>query len=296
VHGETGTGKELVARAIHRHSGRPGRFCAINCAALPTGLIESELFGFKRGAFTGATADRPGMVRAADGGTLLLDEIGDMPAETQAKLLRVLETREVVPVGAVVPEKVDVRVVSATHFDVRKLVDDGKFRGDLFARINACIVEIVPLRDRREDIFLLARHFAASAGRAEANMSAAFVEALLAYGWPFNVRELEAAMRHAVAMAGEGTLEPEHLPRAVMKSSRPSGDAEPPVASRDDRVGSTGTIPPPRPTKSPGPEALRAMLERHHGNVAAVARELGKDRAQVHRWLRYAGIDLGDFR
>jgi transcriptional regulator of acetoin/glycerol metabolism len=295
VHGETGTGKELVARAIHVSSRRSGKLCAINCAAMPSGLIESELFGVKRGAFTGATTDRLGVIRSAHGGTLMLDEVGDMPAETQAKLLRVLETREVVPLGAVVPQVVDVRVVSATHFDLRRLVEEDKFRGDLFARINGCIIELLPLRARKEDIFQLVRHFAACAGRAGAPMSFPFMEALLIYDWPFNVRELEAAIRHAVAMAGGEELDLDHLPEAVVKSFRstygPGG-----AAVLDRGPASMGSLPPPRSSKSPDADELRAMLVRHRGNVAAVARELGKDRAQVHRWVRYARINLADFR
>jgi transcriptional regulator of acetoin/glycerol metabolism len=292
--GETGTGKELVARAIHAASARQGRLSAVNCAALPSGLIESELFGVRRGAFTGATHDRPGLIRAAHGGTLMLDEIGDMALDTQAKLLRVLETREVVPVGASVPEKVDIRVVSATHRDLGRLVEEGSFRGDLFARINACIIELLPLRARKEDIFLLTRHFAARAGRPDAPMTFAFVEALLQHDWPFNVRELEGTVRHAVAMAGESELDVDHLPAAVVAPWRALG-AQAGDGTRPTRA-VTLPPPPPRPSTSPDPDTLRALLVRHRGNVAGVARELGKDRAQIHRWLRYAGINLADFR
>jgi DNA-binding NtrC family response regulator len=287
VLGETGCGKELVARAVHRASGRTGRLCAINCTAIPSGLIESELFGAKRGAFTGATNDRAGVVRAAHGGTLLLDEIGDMPLDTQAKLLRVLETREVVPVGATHGEKVDLRVVCATHRDLRRLTAAGAFRGDLFARINGCAVELPPLRDRKEDIVPLTRHFAAAAGRPDAPLTFRFVESLLTYDWPFNVRELEAAVRHAVVMADGEALDGRHLPSDVSASAT-SVDAALPEAPE--------SKPAPRPSTSPPTEELVALLTRHRGNVAAVARELGKDRAQVFRWLRYAKIDPAQFR
>jgi transcriptional regulator of acetoin/glycerol metabolism len=296
VHGETGTGKELAARAFHRLSGRTGRMCAINCAAIPSGLIESELFGYKRGAFTGATHDRQGLLRAANGGTLLLDEIGDMPLETQAKLLRVLETREVVPLGSAQAEPVDVRVVSATHRDLRQLVDAGTFRGDLFARISGSLVELPPVRDRKEDVFQLARHFASAAGRAGEPTSFRFVDALLAYGWPFNVRELEAAIRHAAAMAGDSELDVAHLPRSVTGTQPARRDNAAGPDSTDARSADGPRSSPHAGAGGPSPEALRSLLARHRGNVAAVARELGKDRAQIHRWLRYAAINPGEYR
>jgi transcriptional regulator with PAS, ATPase and Fis domain len=163
--GETGTGKDVAARAIHRISGRRGSIQAINCAAIPHNLLESELFGYRRGAFSGADRDKPGIVKLADGGTLFLDEIGDMPHEAQVKLLRVLQAREVFPLGATSPEYVDIRVVCATHRNLRQLVDEGKFRGDLYARINEHVVRLPPLRERKEDLFQLARVFAGRYGR-----------------------------------------------------------------------------------------------------------------------------------
>jgi transcriptional regulator of acetoin/glycerol metabolism len=157
--GASGTGKEVVASELHRMSGRPGRFAAVNCAAIPANLLESELFGYKRGAFSGADRDKPGLILAADGGTLLLDEIGDMPLEAQAKLLRVLQVREVLPVGATSAEAVDVRVVCATHRDLGRLQRDGKFREDLFARLNEYNVFLPPLYERKEDVYSLMTSF-----------------------------------------------------------------------------------------------------------------------------------------
>ena len=167
LRGESGTGKELFARHLHGESGRKGAFVPVNCAAIPAGLIESELFGVRRGAFTGADRDRPGLVRAAEGGTLFLDEIGDMPLEAQAKLLRVPQTREVASVGATTPELVDVRVVCATHKDLLSGTKNGSFRGDLYARLAQYEVDIPPLRRRKEDVYQLCRSFLARAGRSE---------------------------------------------------------------------------------------------------------------------------------
>src|SRR6188768_1136763 len=190
--GASGTGKEVVATELHRLSGRSGRFAAVNCAAIPGNLLESELFGYKRGAFSGADRDKPGLIKAADGGTLLLDEIGDMPLEAQAKLLRVLQAREVLPLGATTPEPVDVRVVAATHRDLEKLQREGKFREDLFARLNEYAVELPALHERKEDVYLLTRTFLQRHGGDEKVPSFAFMTGLLNYDFPYNVRELEA--------------------------------------------------------------------------------------------------------
>lgn len=290
VLGETGAGKELVARSLHSASGRRGRFVALNCAALPANLVESELFGFRRGAFTGADRDHVGLVRAAEGGTLLLDEIGDMPLEAQAKLLRMLEAHEVVPLGASVPEKVDARVVCATHRDLQELVDDKRFRADLFARIQGCTLRLPPLRERKEDLFLLVRHFLRLAGHPERGVSFAFMTNICQHAWPYNVRELEAAVRRAVAVAEPGELDARHLPDTVRRSMEGYGRA--PSPSKPSSVA-------PREAESsrmPSAEELRAALSEHQGNVAAVARHFGKDRTQVHRWLRMHAISPDSFR
>jgi len=295
VLGETGTGKELVARALHEASGRPGRLSTVNCAAIPATLLESELFGYKRGAFTGADRDRIGIVKSADGGTLFLDEIGDMPLEAQAKLLRMLETRQVTPLGSYVAEPVDVRIVCATHRPLMRFVREDRFRADLFARINGHTIELPPLRERKEDLVLLTRLFLAQAGASSMRVTPAFMIGLVSYDWPFNVRELEAAIKRAVALA-QGPLDEEHLPTAAvaaMKELR-SGGADA-TGSSSSTIGASSKTNAARGV-APSEQVLRALLERHAGNVAALARELGKDRVQIHRWLKRYELSPGDFR
>jgi DNA-binding NtrC family response regulator len=204
--GETGTGKELAARAIHHNSPRrTNRFVAINCSAIPESLLEAELFGHVRGAFTGADRDKPGLFEVANGGTLFLDEIGEMPMALQAKLLRVLQDREFERVGDSHTIKIDVRVIAATHSDLKKMVADGQFREDLFYRLNVIPVQLPPLRERRDDIPLLAQHFlqklAAETGRS-VTISQEALRRLMAFHWPGNVRQLENVLERAVAFSG----------------------------------------------------------------------------------------------
>ncbi len=211
IEGETGTGKELVARGIHRASARAdGPFLAINCAAMPETLLESELFGHRRGAFTGAVRDYPGFFRSATGGTVFLDEVGDMPAAMQAKLLRVLEQGEVVPLGESVPSKVDVRVLSATHRQLRYEVQLGKFRDDLYYRIAVFPIRLPPLRERREDIPLLVQRFVERAAERQHKRVSGFDQPALAvfaaYSWPGNIRELQNEVERAVALARDESL------------------------------------------------------------------------------------------
>jgi len=286
--GASGTGKEVVASELHRLSGRGGRFAAVNCAAIPGNLLESELFGFKRGAFSGADRDKPGLIRAADGGTLLLDEIGDMPLEAQAKLLRVLQAREVLPLGATVPEPVDVRVVGATHRDLGKLQAEGKFREDLFARLNEYKLVLPPLYERKEDVFLLMTSFLSRLGRADLRPSFPFMTALLHYDWPYNVRELEACIKRSVALADGPVLLPEHLPEAVTEAMEGYGQPAP-LPGQASRT-------PPATQGAPSEEELRQLLHAHAGNVAAVGRVLGKARMQVHRWMKRYAIEVEDYR
>ncbi len=215
--GETGTGKELVADSIHRHSRRQGKpFIAINCAAIPEGLLESELFGHEKGAFTGASARKPGKFELAHEGTLFLDEIGDMPLETQAKVLRTLEERQVARLGGIDPVKVDVRFIAATNKDLTKLVKQGRFRQDLFYRLNVFAICLPPLRERREDIALLAEHFRQHADEPK-RISSAAIQTLMAYDWPGNVRELQNSIKSACLMAPNG-IEPVHLPSSITRS------------------------------------------------------------------------------
>ena len=298
--GESGTGKEVVARELHRLSERRGSFCAINCAAIPGQLIESELFGYKRGAFSGADRDKPGLIRTAHEGTLLLDEIGDMPLEAQAKLLRVLQAKEVFPLGATAPERVDVRIVCATHRDLARLQEGGKFREDLFARLNEYQVRLPALRERKEDVYMLVRHFLTRHGRPELAPAFSFMTGLLHYDWPYNVRELEACIKRCVALCDATTLGDEHLPDVVREAMSDYGEPLP-----GSPLSGPGTLPPTAPGRLaadtpqrvvPTDEELRALLSLHKGNVAAVGRELGKARMQIHRWMKRYGIEVDDYR
>jgi DNA-binding NtrC family response regulator len=295
--GESGTGKEVVARELHRLSRRRGMFGAINCAAIPANLLESELFGYKRGAFTGAERDKPGLIRAAHEGTLLLDEIGDMPLEAQAKLLRVLQSKELWPLGATSAERVDVRIVSATHRDLRGLLKQERFRSDLFARLNEDQIGLLPLRERKEDIYLLFRTFLARHGRPELEPSLAFMIAVLHYDWPFNVRELEACAKRCVALADPSPLSPDLLPDLVKESMAEYNQrSRRPALGLPPAHGPSLGEPPAPPPRMPTADELRALFSYHQGNVAAVGRQLGKARMQIHRWMKRYGIQVGDYR
>jgi transcriptional regulator with PAS, ATPase and Fis domain len=281
VEGETGTGKEVLARAVHALSNRHGTFVAVNCGALPDNLVESELFGYKRGAFSGATNDTPGLVRSADGGTLFLDEIGDLPPVSQAALLRVLQEREVTPVGGTKPVSIDLRVVAATHRDLDEMVGAGQFRHDLFARLAGFRVEVPPVSDRRADIGLLIgslHHRLYPAEHPGFEIEAARL--LFRYPWPLNVRELEQALATAAVLAGNGPVQPEHLPEHV-RTGRPPGAPKPVILSEAD---------------AKIRDELVGHLREHRGNVSAVARAMSKDRKQIQRWLKRFGLDTGEYR
>jgi transcriptional regulator with GAF, ATPase, and Fis domain len=224
VLGETGTGKELVARTIHGYSERSSRrFVAVNCSALAEGLLESELFGHVKGAFTGAATSRPGLFREADKGTLFLDEIGDISPGLQARLLRALQEHEIVPVGSEAPVKVDVRVVAATHRDLPELVRQGRFREDLYYRLDVVTLKLPPLRERRQDIPLLIDHFlrtlSARHGRGPVAVDPEAQRRLLGYDWPGNIRELQNVLERAVLLAEQGVIGPEHLATSVRQST-----------------------------------------------------------------------------
>ncbi len=226
--GETGTGKDVFARAVHDSSPRSTRpFAALNCAALPEQLLESELFGFERGAFTGATQAKPGLLESADGGTLFLDELGELPLTMQAKLLRVLESGEVRRLGSVTSKRIDVRVVAATNRDLLALVHANEFRADLFYRLNGFALTLPPLRDRPADILALAVRTAGTA------LSADVERALLGHDWPGNVRELRTTIGRALALARGGPIAPEHL-MLPARGSRPPPSPPPPLATRPD--------------------------------------------------------------
>jgi len=225
ITGESGTGKELVARWIHYHSPRkPGPFIKINCAALPDGLIESELFGHEKGAFTGAVKNKIGKFEAASGGTLLLDEIGEMPMPAQAKLLRAIQEREIQKVGGDDPVQVDVRILAASNRDLEAEIEKGNFREDLYYRLNVFHVELPPLRERREDIVELATHFIGKYNDIEGysvdGMTSECEKLLLGYAWPGNIRELESAMQRAVVLTRKGIIQPQTIEDFMNASSR----------------------------------------------------------------------------
>lgn len=278
--GETGVGKEVVARELHERSKRPGPFVAVNCAAIAPTLLESELFGHRKGAFSGATENRLGHVRSADGGTLFLDEIGDMPLQAQGALLRVLQEREVVAVGASTAVRVDIRVVAATHRNLDDLVVQGGFRADLRARLLGVAIDLPPLRARMEDIgvltsTLICRHFATARP-----LSLEAARALVACAYVGNVRELDRRIAAAAGLAGGGSIGAASL-LFDREGSLPFG-RPPEVARHAVAVEELSTTDAERRTW------LLGLLEKHGWNVSAVARATGKGRTQIQRWmLRY---------
>ena len=287
LHGESGSGKEVFARALHVLSRRRGAFIAVNCGGLAPQLIEAELFGHRKGAFSGAVEARQGYVRAAEGGTLFLDEIGDLPLPAQATLLRVLQEHEVVPVGETTPVRVDFRLCAATHRDLVVQVEAGTFRADLHARLFGATITLPPLRERRGDLgLLIARLLAGVDGGAAVRFTPAAAYALLRHDWPLNVRELERTLAAAVVRAGGAMIDLAHLPSAITAESADAGPAE--------LAESTAELP--GADDAPLRATLVDALTRHGGNVTAVARELGKHREQVHRWARRFGLDLAGFR
>jgi DNA-binding NtrC family response regulator len=291
--GETGTGKELAARAVHFASARrERRFVAVNCGALPPDLLESELFGHARGAFTGAQSAKAGLFEEADGGTLFLDEVGELPLTAQVKLNRVLQEKEVRRVGDNTAVKVDVRLIAATHRDLRAEVAAGRFREDLFYRLHVFPVRLPALRERLEDVPLLAAHFLAKHARAFGRPVTGFepeaLRALTGYGWPGNVRELENAVERAVAVASGETVRPADLPPELS-----AGGGLPP--------GSTLTTLPFREAveqarERAGREYLVALLKEHGGNVTKAAERAGMERESLHRLLKRHGVRGDDYR
>jgi len=277
VNGETGTGKEFLAKAIHQSSARAkGPFVPVNCAALPDSLIESELFGYESHSFTGAsTKGKKGLIREAQGGTLFLDEIGDMPLSSQTRLLRVLAEREVTPVGGSRPVPVDMRVIAATHQDLHGLVRLGRFREDLYFRLNGATIALPPLRERSDLAWIVTQLLdKRSAGKARA-LSAEALHVLAAYPWPGNIRELVNVLDFACAVAADASIEVEDLPEQVfskigMRAAKPA-DHDP--ANREI-------------------EALKEELRRANWNISAAARQMGVDRTTLHRRMRRLGVAL----
>jgi two-component system response regulator FlrC len=292
IEGETGTGKEVAAGALHRWSGRAGPFVAVNCAALPEALAEGELFGYRRGAFTGADRASPGFFRSAQGGTLLLDEVSDLPLALQAKLLRVLEQREVQPLGETRPVPIDVRVVVAGQQRLLESVRAGRFRADLLARLDGLTARLPPLRQRREDVLPLFSRLLESLGRGQAPAFESDVaERLCLHDWPFNVRELVLLVRRLLTLHGtETTLRAHHLPERIGEpaSPAPAGSASPAPAP-------AGRAPagPAEPIQLP---ALIAALRSSGGNVARAAAMLGISRQRAYRLMEGQAVDLDAIR
>jgi DNA-binding NtrC family response regulator len=296
--GETGVGKEVYARAVHAASGRRGELVAVNCAALPGELVESELFGYRPGAHSTARTAKAGLIEQAEGGTLFLDEVGDMPHEAQAKLLRFLQDRELVPLGGTRPRRLDVRVLAATN---RPVVPGqaGGLRADLLGRLGAAPVLLPPLRERVEDLGALATHLLARAAlpAAGAPFDAPAFRALFLYGWPLNVRELEKVLSSAAALA-EGTraIALRDLPPAFASTGAPSSRVAEASALRSGEA--PGDAPAGRKSPEPGPSPaeLEALLAQHQGNVADVSRALGRQRAAVWRWIKRFGLGPEKYR
>jgi transcriptional regulator with PAS, ATPase and Fis domain len=220
ISGESGTGKELIAESIYEHSTRKGKpFIKINCVAIPEGLLESELFGHEKGSFTGAISQKKGKFEIADGGTIFLDEIGDMPLTTQAKLLRVLQEKEIERVGGSVPIKIDVRFIAATNKNLKKMIKEGLFREDLYFRINVFAISAPPLRDRQEDISVIANYFLESLTK-KAKLSTTALQLLIGYDWPGNIRELKNILEQAAILTENGIIEIRHLPDILLKQNQ----------------------------------------------------------------------------
>jgi DNA-binding NtrC family response regulator len=294
VEGESGTGKELVARAIHTHSPRAGApFVPVNCTALTESLLESELFGHARGAFTGAVASKRGLFEAANGGTLFLDEIGDMGPKMQAQLLRTLQDGEVKPVGGSEPIRVDVRLVCATNKDLDAEVKAGRFREDLYFRINVVTVALPPLRNRGEDVPILVAHFLAKLARRErreaATLSPEALKLLAAYSWPGNVRELENAIERAVAVAKGNVVLPSDLPPEVGGGASSFGSPAA-VAAAGGGGGDGGGIIADRPSLAELERRyIQLVLAENGGNKKKAAEKLGIDRRTLYRALERTG-------
>jgi DNA-binding NtrC family response regulator len=277
--GESGAGKELVAQAIHERSGRRGKMLRVNCGGIPDTLLYSELFGHEKGSFSGADSSRKGLVETAAGGTLFLDEIGDASPQFQTALLRFLQEGEVRPLGSNRVKIVDTRVVVATHTDLEKRVHQGRFREDLLARINGWVIEVPPLRERKEDIIHLLRHFSAMEDGPQ-RFSAELIDAMLAYHWPRNVRELQNTVRAAVIQRpGCDCL-------VLTDAMRQLLNAPPSVRHL------AAALPVTRPSQN----ELHALIKKHRGNIRQLALKLGVARTTLYRWVKEEGIILSAYR
>jgi DNA-binding NtrC family response regulator len=288
ITGESGTGKELVARAIHVGSLRSAAmFLPYNCTTTGRDLADSQLFGHRRGSFTGAVSDQPGLARSAAGGTLFLDEIGDLPLDVQPKLLRFLEQREIMPIGETRPQRVDVRVLAATNADLEQRVAEGKFREDLYYRLSVIRIHVPPLRDRREEIPHLSTYFLREAserlGKPDIQLSSETLDVFSQYWWPGNVRQLKNEIQRAVALSTPGgTVEPAHLSpeigstRLVTAAAPRSARNAPNLASAVEQVER---------------DMIQSALDRTGGNISETARSLGLTRRGLYLKLRRLGLD-----
>jgi hydrogenase-4 transcriptional activator len=295
ITGESGTGKELVARAIHQNSIRAGRpFIAYNCSCIPREIAESELFGHRRGAFTGAHSDFSGIIRSAEGGAIFLDEIGDLPLEVQPKLLRFLELNEVQPVGAAKVIRTDVRVIAATNRDLGRMVENGQFRADLWYRLNVIAIALPPLRERREEIPILAEHFlrrlSAREGKPGLRLAPEVMEKLIQYDWPGNVRELANEIERLVVFTPFHCEITEESLSPVIKGC--GGSVSPGNGSGDGNGSVMGVVLPPVGTRLVDAVVayeqmmIRETLRRHDGNQTSAAKELGISPQWLRRLLK----------
>ncbi|RJP79418.1 MAG: PAS domain S-box protein [Desulfobacteraceae bacterium] len=279
IHGETGTGKEVIARAIHNQSPRKNKpFIAVNCGALPDTLLESELFGYKKGAFTGASKDKPGRFQIAEGGTLFLDEIGEISPALQVRLLRVLQERIFEPLGSVQPVKTDIRIIAATNQNLDEQIEAGAFRQDLYYRINVVKILLPPLRNRKEDIPLLIEHFISRFNRLQnktiTGVSPELLSILMGHDYPGNIRELENLIEHAFILCTKGLLETDHLPEEFMVGI-------PAITSQKDIKLTMRTV---------EAQVILEALNRNRNNRAAAARDLGIHKSTLFRKMKALGI------
>lgn len=296
VHGETGSGKELIAQALHRFgSRRDGNLVVQNCAALPEHLLESELFGYKRGAFSGANTDKMGLIEQADGGTLFLDEIGDMPLELQAKLLRVLQQKEIRPVGGLRSKPVNIRIVAATHCDLERKIQDGQFRQDLYYRLSVFPVKLPALRDRSEDIPVLINHFleefAKQYAKSIRGLSPMAMNCLMSYNYPGNVRELRNIVERCVILCEpEKEIQAEYLPESLLKNTLFSSDSPQEVDLEKGRSSLREAV------EAYESSAIQEKLIQCRGNQTRAAKELGIARRTLIEKINRYGISRSAVR
>jgi hydrogenase-4 transcriptional activator len=290
ITGESGTGKELVSRAIHVGSHRSAAmFLPYNCTTTGRDLADSQLFGHRRGSFTGAVADQPGLIRSAAGGTLFLDEIGDLPLDVQPKLLRFLEQSEIMPIGEARPQRVDVRVLAATNADLEQRVAEGKFREDLYYRLSVIRIHVPPLRERREEIPHLSTFFLREAserlGKPDVELSSESLDVISQYWWPGNVRQLKNEVQRAVALSVAGTtIEPAHLSPEISHTQLPSTIAAGPSRAR-------ATVHLASAIEQMERDMIQAALDQAAGNISETARALGLTRRGLYLKLKRLGLD-----